>query len=132
MNLFINSIQGKLTILLGLLIIFFSLLENISFYAILLQAFGIFIIARNIDCYIYGKCVLGAWMGLMIPTSVFLIMLMSKLSYFNDTKKQIIKLLKYFNKMNSSRCDLFKKINIKNIKNNKTLKNNILKNTSQI
>ena len=108
--IYIKSIQGKLTILLGILIVFFSLLENINLYALLIQALGIFIIARNIDCYVYGKCILGAWIGLMIPTFVFLLMLMSKISYFDNTKRKLVSLIKYFNKMNSSRCDISKNI----------------------
>tara|TARA_B100001093_G_C25965106_1_gene650745 strand:- start:71 stop:433 length:363 start_codon:yes stop_codon:yes gene_type:complete len=100
----VRSIQGKISLLLGLIIVFFSLLENLNMYSILIQIFSIYVITKNLECLVYGKCILGAWIGLLIPTVAILIGLMYKISYFDTYRNKFNKIFSYVNKVNRSRC----------------------------
>jgi hypothetical protein len=113
---YIESLQGRISLFLGLIIVFFSLIENLSIYAILLEISGIYFLTRNIDCLIRGGCVLAAWLGLLIPTIAILLTLMYKISYFDTYKNKITSYLEYITKLNKSRCFIKKPYKINSIK----------------
>ena len=115
---YIESLQGRISLFLGLIIVFFSLMENLGIYAIIIEITAIYFLSRNIDCLIRGGCVLAAWIGLLIPTIAILLTLMYKISYFDSYREKINNYLDYITKINKSRCYLKKPSKINSIKIN--------------
>ena len=51
------SLQAKLSIFLGFIIVFFSIIDNIRSELLILQILAVYAISRNIDCMVIGKCI---------------------------------------------------------------------------
>ena len=89
--LIFRSFQSKISILLGLILITLSILENVNSITIILELIGIFIISRNIDCLIYGQCYNASWIALLIPFCAVVIAILYKISYFDKYNDFIYK-----------------------------------------
>ena len=73
-----NSFQSKLSIFLGLIIVLFSIIDNVKSKLIFLQIVAVYVISQNIDCLVVGNCILSSWIGLIIPIVAFLLTLLNR------------------------------------------------------
>ena len=112
-----KTIQAKLAIAIGLISILFSSYENLSLYIIILQLFGYYIIAKNAECLVNGKCYMISWASLIIPLLGVIFSLMYKISYFKKYEKNLDSMIYGINKINEKRYKIRPSINVDYISN---------------
>ena len=110
------SLQSKLIIFFALISIIISSLKGINLQSLLGQIIFYYLIARNADCLIYGKCYSSSWISIIIPIIAIIIFVFDYLGYFKKIKHELKRVISYINNLN----DLKKKETI--IKNGKTEK----------
>lgn len=95
-----KSLQSKISMVLGLVIIFLSLMENIPLSSLALQVVAIYLITKNIECMVYGNCILSSWSALLLPLLAVLIALMYKISYFEKYADKLDRFIQHVNSFN--------------------------------
>lgn len=98
------SLQAKLSIFLGFIIVFFSIIDNIRSELLILQILAVYAISRNIDCMVIGKCIFSSWIGLIIPIFAFLLTLLNRLDYFEDTRNYVYNAYNKLLNFNINKC----------------------------
>ena len=109
------TIQAKIALIIGLLSIFFSLYEGLSWYLLFLQFIGYYIIAKNAECLVIGKCYRSSWFSLLIPILGILISAMYRISYFKKYEKYLNSFIENVNKINETRYKIKPSVNIDHI-----------------
>ena len=61
------SLQSKLIVFFALISIIVSSLKGINLQSIIGQIILYYLIARNADCLIYGKCHSSSWISIILP-----------------------------------------------------------------
>ena len=95
-----KSLQSKISIILGIVIIFLSIMENIPLSSLALQVLAIYLITKNIECMVYGNCILSSWSALLLPLFAVLMSLMYKISYFEKYADKLNKFVQHVNSFN--------------------------------
>jgi hypothetical protein len=110
-----TTIQAKIALMIGILSVFFSLYEGLSWYLLFLQFLGYFIIAKNAECLVNGKCYTSSWFSLTIPIIGLILSAMYRISYFKKYEKYLNSFIKNVNEINETRYNIKPSISIDNI-----------------
>lgn len=98
-----KSLQSKLVVGFGFIALFISLSDTITKYQLFLIFFGYLSLAKNIDCLIYGNCIIGSWFAFLIALFGIIITILYRISYFNKYKHKIDYVTNKINRINDTR-----------------------------
>ena len=98
-----KSIQSKLVVGFGFIALFISFTDTITKYQLFLIFFGYLSLAKNIDCLIYGNCIMGSWLAFFIALFGIIITILYRISYFNKYKHKIDYVTNKINRINDTR-----------------------------
>lgn len=105
-----RSNQSKIIVFFASLSIIVSLLKGFDSQKIIGQIIIYFLVARNADCLIYGKCYNSSWISILVPLLGIVIFLLDYFGYFKRVKLLATNLKNKIGEIND--------LNIKNIDNN--------------
>lgn len=94
------STQSKLVIFFAVISIIVSSLKRINFQSILGQIIIYYLIARNADCLIYGKCYGSSWISISLPILGIVLYVLDYMGYFKNLKKRLDYINLYISKLN--------------------------------
>ena len=58
----------------------------------ILQFLTFYFISSDIECKINGKCIMGSWISIVIPTFIFVIFILNFLNIFKEKKEKLKKI----------------------------------------
>lgn len=67
-----------------------------NFKLTIIQALVFYTLSYDLDCKVYGGCILSAWISLIIPLILTAIFVLDYLKYFKKTKARLVKIYKKF------------------------------------
>lgn len=91
-------LQLKLFLFFSIISIIITIIKYHNINVIMTQLIIYFLIARDINCKIYGNCILGSWIASIIPIIGIIIVILDYLHIFSDFKT---KLNLYYTKIKS-------------------------------
>ena len=93
------SLQSKLVLLMGTIITLLSIYKYRVIILPLIQFLTFYFISSDIECKINGKCIIGSWFALIIPSFIFIIFVLDYLNMFKEKKEKIKNLYEKIKKL---------------------------------
>lgn len=93
------SIQSKLVLLMGTIITILSIYKYRIVTLPIIQFLTFYFISGDIECKINGKCIMGSWIALVIPTFIFVIFILDYLNIFKEKKEKLKKIYEKIKKL---------------------------------